>query len=97
MRDREGRQERKVKQRSSKFSPYNVKEVLDYSNGDADDDDDDYGDDDDDDGGDDGDGCWGGQTAGEARSQVGSGRVPALSSDDDDVKLAIHHSVQCSI
>ena len=41
MRDREGRQERKVKQRSStKFSPYNVKEVLDYSNGDADDDDD---------------------------------------------------------
>ena len=63
-------------------------------------DDADYGDDDDDDGGDDGDdgdGCWGGQTAGEARSQVGSGRVPALSSDDDDVKLAIHHSVQCSI
>ena len=60
----------------------------------------DYGDDDDDDGGDDGDdgdGCWGGQTAGEARSQVGSGRVPALSSDDDDVKLAIHHNVQCSI
>ena len=60
----------------------------------------DYGDDDDDDGGDDGDdgdGCWGGQTAGEARSQVGSGRVPALSSDDDDVKLAIHHSVKCSM
>ena len=61
-------------------------------------DDADYGDDDDDDDDDDdGDGCWGGQTAGEARSQVGSGRVPALSSDDDDVKLAIHHSVQCPI
>ena len=65
--------------------------------GDDDGDGGDYGDDDDDGGGDDGDGCWGGQTAGEARSQVGSGRVPALSSDDDDVKLAIHHSVQCSI